>query len=45
MEMSKVDWHAKAKQLIIRSQMIINGELVDAASGRTFVSRSPIATT
>ncbi|WP_069298285.1 aldehyde dehydrogenase [Neptunicoccus sediminis] len=45
-ELSKADWHAKAEQIRNAAQagakMIINGRKVDAASGRTFTSISPI---
>ncbi len=36
------DWHEKARTLDIPSQMMINGELVYAASGKTFASVSPV---
>lgn len=41
-ERSTSDWHAKAAQLNIGAKMIIDGQSVDAASGRTFASHSPI---
>ncbi|WP_394355484.1 MULTISPECIES: aldehyde dehydrogenase [unclassified Meridianimarinicoccus] len=41
-DLSKIDWHEKAAALSIRGQMLIDGQLVDAASGKTFASISPI---
>lgn len=41
-ELPKIDWHAKADSLDIRSKILIDGKLVDAASGKTFASISPI---
>ena len=35
-------WQQKADQLIICGQAYINGQYVDALSGKTFVSKSPI---
>jgi gamma-glutamyl-gamma-aminobutyraldehyde dehydrogenase/4-guanidinobutyraldehyde dehydrogenase/NAD-dependent aldehyde dehydrogenase len=40
--MSLNDWQAKAQSLQIRSQILIDGQLVDAASGETFAAISPI---
>lgn len=40
--LSKSDWHKKAQTLDIRSQILIDGKLVDAASEKTFASVSPI---
>ena len=39
---STSDWHAKAAQLRIGGQMVIDGARVDAASGATFTSISPL---
>ena len=41
-ELSMIDWHDKATHLNIRSQFLIDGKLVQAASGKTFASISPI---
>jgi acyl-CoA reductase-like NAD-dependent aldehyde dehydrogenase len=41
-ELSFEDWQAKAKSLDIHAKMVINGQRVDAASGDTFASISPI---
>jgi gamma-glutamyl-gamma-aminobutyraldehyde dehydrogenase len=40
--LNRSDWEAKAKALSIRSQAFINGQYVDAASGKTFSCISPI---
>lgn len=37
-DLSKIDWHVKARGIKITSRMLIDGELVDAASGKTFAS-------
>ncbi len=41
-DLSTTDWHAKANRLDIRSQLLIDGKFVDAATGKTFTSISPI---
>ncbi|MGB7336148.1 MAG: aldehyde dehydrogenase, partial [Salaquimonas sp.] len=41
-KLSRIEWQQKAKDLNIRSQMIIDGKLVDAVTGKTFASISPI---
>lgn len=41
-ELSIKQWHAKADALRIQSKMVIDGQFVGAASGRTFVSKSPV---
>lgn len=41
-EFNTAYWHAKAAQLTPKSQTFIDGQFVDAASGRTFQSISPI---
>jgi len=42
LDISTTDWRSEAQKLRIRSQALIDGQLVDAASGRTFASVSPI---
>ena len=42
MELSKADLHDKAARLELRTQAFINGEYIDAASGKTFENISPI---
>jgi acyl-CoA reductase-like NAD-dependent aldehyde dehydrogenase len=39
---SPTDWHARARQLSIRTQAFIGGQYVDAAAGETFDCVSPI---
>ncbi|PHR54354.1 MAG: aldehyde dehydrogenase PuuC [Robiginitomaculum sp.] len=41
-ELTTAYWHAQASQLTPKSQTFIDGQFVDAASGRTFQSISPI---
>lgn len=41
-DLSTEEWHAKSRQLSISSQLIIDGKSVDALSGKTFASHSPI---
>lgn len=40
--LSSIDWHAEARKLTITSKALIDGQFVDAASGQTFASISPI---
>ncbi len=41
-ELTFTDWQNKAATLDIRSQMLIDGDFVSAASGKTFASISPV---
>lgn len=40
-ELSLIEWQDKATNLDIRAQLLIDGKLVDALSGKTFASISP----
>ncbi|SEK29738.1 aldehyde dehydrogenase [Pacificibacter marinus] len=41
-DITKVDWIAKAETLSINAKALIDGKFVDAVSGKTFASTSPI---
>ncbi|WP_088281103.1 aldehyde dehydrogenase [Ideonella sp. A 288] len=42
MPQPSIDWHARARALVIDGRMVIDGERRPSASGETFTCRSPI---